>query len=81
MISTGITLCLYNMAKFPGVQKKCYDEMVDVFGTDQNPQTTIPTLNQLVYLELVIKETMRLFSLVPLISRFATEDIKLSELN
>lgn len=81
MISTGMTLCLYNIAKFPGIQKKCYDEMVNVFGMDKSPPTTIPSLNQLVYLELVIKESMRLFSLVPLISRFATEDIKLSKSN
>lgn len=55
--------------------------MVNVFGMDKSPPTTIPSLNQLVYLELVIKESMRLFSLVPLISRFATEDIKLSKSN
>lgn len=51
-----------------------------MFGTDKKLPTTIPLLNRFVYLELVIKETLRLFAIVPIIVRMATEDVKLSKL-
>lgn len=70
---------MYNIAKHPDVQKKCFDEIVTIFGTDTKESTTISKLNQLSYLELVIKETLRLFPSVPFFGRIAMQDIELSE--
>lgn len=70
---------MYNIAKHPEVQRKCFDELSDVFGADAKEPTTISKLNELSYLELTIKETLRLFPSVPFIGRIAMEDIELSK--
>ncbi|XP_031638529.1 cytochrome P450 4d1-like [Contarinia nasturtii] len=77
--TSGITFCLYNIAKHPEVQRKCFDEIATVFGSDTKEPTTISKLNQLSYLELVIKETLRLFPSVPFIGRIAMQDIELTQ--
>lgn len=79
-ITSATTFCLYNLATHPEVQQKCFNEALNVFGPASNKQSvTMSMLNQLPYLELVIKETLRLFPPLPLIGRLAMEDIKLSE--
>lgn len=56
-------------------------EIIDVIGPDpKQSKTTITQLNQLSYLELVIKESLRLYPSVPIVGRFATEDVHLSKL-
>lgn len=76
--TSGITFCLYNIAKHPEVQEKCINEIVSVFGTDGKQPISLSQLNQLAYLDMVIKESLRLYPSVPLIGRKAMEDIKLS---
>lgn len=78
--TSGITFCLYNIAKHPEVQEKCFKEIREVFGDDKMATTTLSKLNDLHYMELVIKETLRMYPSVPFIGRKALEDIELSEL-
>lgn len=79
--TSGITFALYNIAKYADVQRKCLKEIIDVIGPDpKQSKTTIAQLNQLSYLELVIKETLRLYPSVPIVGRFASEDVHLSKL-
>lgn len=73
-----MTFFLYNVAKYPDVQQKCFNEIVEVYGTDVNCSATFSLLNRLFYLEMAIKETLRLFPPGTIISRTANEDIKLS---
>lgn len=70
---------MYNIAKYADVQQKCFKEIIDVIGSDTKQCATITQLNQLSYLELVIKESLRLYPPVPMIGRQATEDIELSK--
>lgn len=78
--TSGITFALYNIAKYADVQRKCLKEIVDVIGTDPKHSTaTITQLNQLSYLELVIKESLRLYPPVPIVGRLATDDVELSK--
>lgn len=76
--TSAITFCLYSIAKHPRVQEKCLKEIIEVLGTDKNEPTTLMNLNQLSYLEITIKETLRLYPSVPVVGRHAMEDLKLS---
>lgn len=77
--TSGITFSLFNIARNPEVQRKCFEEIRHVFGDDKNAPTTIKHLNDLRYLELVIKETLRIFPSVPFIGRQISEDVHLSK--
>ena len=62
------------IASHPEVQRKLHEEIDRVFGDDCNRPCTIEDLNELEYLECVIKETLRLFPSVPFIGREVQED-------
>jgi cytochrome P450 family 4 len=69
---------LFCLAKYPDVQQKAFEE-VKVVLVDSVEGTTMADLNKLDYLDLVIKETLRLFPPVPVIGRLMTEDTLLSK--
>lgn len=75
--TSGIGFCLYSLAKYPEVQEKAFQEVKSVIGQNE---MTLNDLNNLSYLELVIKETMRLYSPVPFIGRKMREDTVISKL-
>lgn len=77
--TSGITFCLYNIVKHPDVQLKCIKEIDDVFGMDLKQPSTLTKLNELSYMELVIKESLRLYPSVPAVGRHAMEDVQLSK--
>lgn len=79
--TSGISFALYNIAKHPEVQKKLVEEIVDVIGEDKSKPVTLQMLNDLHYLDLVLKESMRLFPPVPMIGRTITEETEISEWN
>lgn len=71
--ASAITFALYNLARHPDIQQRAYEEIVNVLGTDSTTVVTVNTLNELKYLEMVIKESLRLYPSVPIISRRLTE--------
>jgi cytochrome P450 family 4 len=77
--TSGIAFCLYNLAKHPEVQQKVYEEIKSVIGEDVEKPVTQKDLNDLSYLELVIKETLRLYPSVPFFGRKIHEDVEISE--
>ncbi|XP_066904788.1 cytochrome P450 4C1 isoform X2 [Halyomorpha halys] len=66
------------LANHPDVQEKVYDEQLEIFGGDERTPTS-KDLQKMIYLEMVIKETLRLYPSVPVYSRFLKEDLKLDE--
>ncbi|KAL7031167.1 hypothetical protein ACKWTF_006920 [Chironomus riparius] len=71
--SSGISFTLYNIAKYPDVQQKVYDEVLEIIGDDE--ELTVQKLNNLQYLDLVIKESLRLFPPVPYYGRKLSEEL------
>lgn len=75
--TSGISAALCLISRHPEVQQKVFDEVRSVFGDDKERSVTIRDLNELKYLECVIKESMRLYPPVPLIGRYLDEDIEI----
>uniref|UniRef100_A0A182YKF4 Uncharacterized protein n=1 Tax=Anopheles stephensi TaxID=30069 RepID=A0A182YKF4_ANOST len=74
--ASAMTFILYNVAKHPAVQERIYQEIVDEIGADFG-ELTLSSLNNLHYMELAIKESLRLFPPVPVIARIATGNTQL----
>ena len=56
--TSGISFALLNLARHPDLQQQVYEECRDVLG--EKKSLTMQDLNQLSYLEMFIKESMRL---------------------
>lgn len=76
--TSGIAFCMYNLAKHPKVQQKAFEEAKSVIG-DTDKVATQKDLNDLHYLDLVIKESLRLYPSVPFFGRKIYENVEISE--
>lgn len=70
---------LYNLAKYPDIQQRVYEESRTAFGNDLKKPVSMQQLNELSYLELVIKESLRLYPSVPFFGRNITEEVVLGK--
>ncbi|KAL4233204.1 hypothetical protein ACF0H5_007888 [Mactra antiquata] len=75
--ASGISWVLYSLAQHPEYQKKCQDEIDNVFGDKDDLEWS--DLSKLEYLTMCIKEGMRLHPPVPIISRETTKDFDLGD--
>ncbi|KAH9644651.1 hypothetical protein HF086_011820, partial [Spodoptera exigua] len=64
------------LGSHPEVQEKAYAEVQEVLGGDRDVEKT--DLSQMVYLEAVLKESMRVFTIVPVLARKLDRDVKLN---
>lgn len=72
--AAGISFALHSLANNPRVQDKAYQELKEIFGDDKERPCTYNDLQCMKYLELVIKETLRLYPSAPFYTRTAVED-------
>ncbi|KAJ8715550.1 hypothetical protein PYW07_010032 [Mythimna separata] len=77
--ASAMTFLLLVIGSYQNVQKRIFDELQDVFGHDDT-DVTKQDLQKLVYLEAVIKESMRLYPVVPIIARKVDVEVNLSKL-
>lgn len=64
--------CVLFLAINQEIQTKVYDEILEICQDDQS--IDYERLNELKYLEMVLKETLRLFSPIPIFIREAIDD-------
>ncbi|PSN54065.1 Cytochrome P450 4C1 [Blattella germanica] len=76
--SAGMCWALFLLGLHPEIQEKAYEEQENIFqGSDRS--ATMKDLNEMKYLERVIKETLRIYPSVPTISRKLNTDVKIGE--
>nr|O18596.1 RecName: Full=Cytochrome P450 4d10; AltName: Full=CYPIVD10 [Drosophila mettleri]AAB68664.1 cytochrome P450 monooxygenase CYP4D10 [Drosophila mettleri] len=76
--SSGITFFFYNIALYPECQRKCVEEIVSVLGKDTETPVTYDLLNNLNYMDLCIKETLRMYPSVPLLGRKVLQECEIN---
>ncbi|NP_001349931.1 cytochrome P450 4C1-like [Halyomorpha halys] len=77
-VSAALMFALFLLANHPNVQDKAYIEQIEIFGDDKKVPTA-HDLQKMIYLEMIIKETLRLYPSVPFHSRVLTDDLKIDE--
>ncbi|XP_047509668.1 cytochrome P450 4C1-like [Pieris napi] len=77
--TTASALCflILEIANDTTVQNKIYDELTHIFG-DSNRAPTMDDLAEMKYLECCIKESLRLYPSVPMISRYIRKEMQFS---
>ncbi|XP_049314871.1 probable cytochrome P450 4d14 [Bactrocera dorsalis] len=75
--TSGISFTCYLLSRHPNVQQKVFEEIRAVIGDDKQRPITLHDLQELKYLECVIKESMRLYPPVPSIGRYIEQDVYL----
>lgn len=76
--SSTLLSVLYLIGLHPQVQQKAYEEVIEVLGSDEDNSTIdSETVSRLKYLDACIKESLRLFTTVPIITRHLRSDFKL----
>ncbi|XP_055590651.1 probable cytochrome P450 313a4 [Uranotaenia lowii] len=76
--ATTISNVILLLAMHPEVQERVYQETMSICP-DPNVEITQEDCNELVYTEMVIKETMRLYPVGSLFGRAVTEELKLDD--
>jgi cytochrome P450 len=59
------------------VQDKLLNEIEEVYSGDNDIEFTADFLQKFPYLEMVLKETMRLFAVVPMVARETSEEVEI----
>nr|CAD7615673.1 unnamed protein product [Timema genevievae] len=76
--STSLSFTMMLLGFHQDVQRKVQEELDAVFGDDLERSVSMEDLNNLKYTEQVIKESLRLYPVVPFVPRNTTEDIKIT---
>ncbi|KAL9923307.1 probable cytochrome P450 4ac1 [Glossina fuscipes] len=75
--STCLKFALLNLAQYPDIQKRCYQEIENLTAFEN---LTVFDFNKVEYLGCVIKETLRMHPSVPIIQRLCTKETVLNGL-
>lgn len=71
--TNGTSATLYYLSRHSRIQQKVYEEIVKIFGDNPSTVLTYSKLQELNFIEMVIKEALRLLPPIPIIGRKLTE--------
>ncbi|CAG9771776.1 unnamed protein product [Ceutorhynchus assimilis] len=73
--ASASSFAIYLLANHPEVQKLARDEQIEIFGKDKEKTVCYQDLQDMKYLELVLKETLRIYPSVPFVGRITNEEL------
>ncbi|CAG9811948.1 unnamed protein product [Chironomus riparius] len=73
-----ISMVLMMVGMNKDVQHKLVNEIEEVYNEDKDAKFSADFLQKFPYLEMVIKETMRLFAVVPLVARETSDEVDIN---
>lgn len=76
----AISAILHALSRHKHVQDKLANEVVGIFGANKTVEITCRQLNELKYMDLVIKETLRYYPVVAGIGRYIDNDFVLGKI-
>lgn len=77
-ISATLMFLFYNIAKYADAQEKLLAEINQTFPGGQKEEITLSKLSRLSYMDCVMKESMRMYTTVPMFGRETQEEFTLS---
>lgn len=78
-VGTATAVTLFLLANNPTWQEKCIAELDEIFKNDER-SPTIQDLKDMKYLDMCIKESLRLYPSVPVFARTLGEDVRIGEI-
>ncbi|KAI4465971.1 cytochrome p450 family 4 [Holotrichia oblita] len=72
--ATSISFALFSLAQNPDIQRKVYTELQSIFASNPKRSATYQDLQEMHYLEIVIKESLRIYTTIPFFGRTIEED-------
>lgn len=83
-MAAALSFTFYTLSRHPDIQIKVYEEQKRVLKTTttgelKNKTVSLKELQEMSYLELVIRETLRLYPSVPIIARTNRKAIDISK--
>ncbi|GFU27005.1 cytochrome P450 4V2 [Nephila pilipes] len=69
----SLSWALYCLGQNPEIQQRAQEELDEIFEDDNSRDVTHEDITRMIYLECVIKETFRLYPIVPFIGRECSE--------
>lgn len=79
--SSTMQMCLYELCKNQGIQKKIQEEIDQVLKSSGSEEFTYDMLQELKYLDCCIDETLRKYPIIPIHFREATSDFHVPKTN
>ncbi|XP_058979471.1 cytochrome P450 4e2-like [Musca domestica] len=76
--SSALSFAVLLLSRHLEVQKKVYEEQQLIIGDDLKRDATFQELSEMKYLDMVLKETLRIYPSVPLVARAVKEDIEIN---
>ncbi|GAB1863847.1 Probable cytochrome P450 4aa1 [Camponotus japonicus] len=77
-VATAAAMTLFLLANNPTWQEKCIAELDEIFGSDER-SPTVQDLKDMKYLDMCIKESLRLYPSVPIFARTLGEDVRIGK--